>query len=157
MGGEKDRIEIQGFGTMESNDSRESVLEALGELHQEIDREADRLADRHGARLNCARGCSACCLDDLRVTAVEAERIRSRHADLLTRESAHSRGACAFLDDEGACRIYADRPSMCRSQGLPLRVLFEDDDGEIAERRDICPRIKKAVPRWSSSPKTIAG
>ena len=131
---------------MGSNQSRESVLRALGELHREIDREADEVAGRHGDRLNCARGCSACCIDGLSVTAVEAERIRSGHADLLSSGSPHAPGGCAFLDGEGACRIYRDRPSVCRSQGLPLRILFEDDEGEIAERRDICPLNQDGGP-----------
>lgn len=51
----------------------------------------------------------------------------------------HAVGACAFLDDEGACRVYEDRPYVCRSQGLPLRVLFENEANDIEERRDICP------------------
>ena len=45
---------------------------------------------------------------------------------------------CAFLDAEGACRIYADRPYVCRTQGLPLRWIEEDFD-ETIEYRDICP------------------
>jgi len=73
------------------------------------------------------------------VTRVEAERIRARHGDLLATATPHPVGACAFLDADGACRIYADRPLVCRSQGLPLRILFEDESGEIEERRDICP------------------
>jgi hypothetical protein len=124
---------------MSSDESRGSVLEALGALHAEIDRRATRLSERHGDRLQCRRGCDACCLDDLTVTAVEAERIREHHGDLLSHATPHPVGACAFLDEVGACRIYPDRPSVCRSQGLPLRVLFEDENDEIAERRDICP------------------
>lgn len=70
---------------------------------------------------------------------LEAERIRERHADLLLFGEPHPEGACAFLDAQGACRIYAERPYVCRTQGLPLRWLEEDGDGEIVEQRDICP------------------
>lgn len=118
---------------------REQAYAALLELHREIDAAASALAGRHAARIHCRRGCSACCLDGLRVWPIEAERIRRHHAELLRTGEPHPPGACAFLDGEGACRVYADRPSVCRSQGLPLRVLFEDASGEIAERRDICP------------------
>jgi hypothetical protein len=124
---------------MAADDSRESVLDALEELHAGIDRAAARLAARHGDRLKCGRGCSACCQDDLTVTGVEAGRIRRGHGELLERGIPHPADACAFLDGEGACRIYLDRPAVCRTQGLPLRVLFEDEDDEIAEHRDICP------------------
>lgn len=118
-------------------EAREAV-DALRALHAEIDREAERVAAQHGDRLRCGRGCSACCLDDLSVKEVEAARIREAHPQLLREGQAGPAGACAFLDGEGACRIYADRPSVCRSQGLPLRVFYEDGD-EIVERRDICP------------------
>ena len=115
------------------------ALDTLRALHAEIDRKASRLAERHADRLECGRGCAGCCLDGLTVRAVEAERIRSAHGTLLREDQPGPEGACAFLNGEGACRIYADRPAVCRSQGLPLRVLFENDEGDIEERRDICP------------------
>ena len=115
------------------------ALASLEKLHQEIDRESDRLTKRHAERLRCGRGCSACCIDGLTVSAVEAERIRRAHPALLAGGEPYPPGACAFLDTDGSCRVYASRPSVCRSQGLPLRFFVEDDDEEIEERRDICP------------------
>ncbi len=112
-------------------------------LHAEIDAAAARLAERHAARLHCRRGCSACCVDGITVFEIEAERIRAHHADLLASGAPHPRGACAFLDGEGACRIYADRPYVCRTQGLPLRWL---DERRSAELRDICPLNEAGEP-----------
>jgi len=114
------------------------VLRDLRDLHDEIDDKAKALAKIHSERLQCRRGCSACCLDDLTVTRIEAERIRRAHPDLLRNERPHPVGGCAFLDEQGGCRVYADRPHVCRSQGLPLRIVFENESGEIEERRDIC-------------------
>ena len=54
-------------------------------------------------------------------------------------------GACAFLDEEGACRVYVDRPYVCRTQRLPLRWI-EDRDGDPAELRDICPLNEAGEP-----------
>lgn len=112
----------------------EDLPAALRVLHREIDREAGALAQRHAARLQCRRGCSSCCVDDLTVFEIEAERIRSRNGPLLRGESPHPPGACAFLDGDGGCRIYDDRPYVCRTQGLPLR--WTEDE---LEYRDICP------------------
>lgn len=117
----------------------DDALGALVELHARIDREARALAAVHGNRLQCRRGCHGCCVDELTVTRIEAERIRRAQPELLAQGRPHPKGACAFLDEEGACRIYAERPAVCRSQGLPLRMLFEDEMGEIEERRDVCP------------------
>jgi hypothetical protein len=117
--------------------------EDLPRLRAELDQETRRLHVLHEARLQCRQGCSSCCVDGLTVFAVEVEPIVRRHGELLAKGEPHAEGVCAFLDGEGGCRIYEDRPYVCRTQGLPLRWLDEDDDGDaadaIVERRDICP------------------
>ncbi len=111
---------------------------ALEKFYRDVDRETARLETVHTARLNCQRGCSACCVDDITVFEVEAENIRRKYSDLLENGLSHEAGKCAFLDEEGACRIYDARPYVCRTQGLPLRWLEEIEE-EIYELRDICP------------------
>ena len=108
----------------------------IASLHADIDRATRRLHLVHAARLQCREGCSSCCIDDLTVFEVEAEQVRRHHAELLATGTPHAVGACAFLDERGACRIYAQRPYVCRTQGLPLRWSEEGDDGTV-ERRDI--------------------
>jgi len=115
-------------------------------LHAEVDAASSTLAVRLGPRLRCGRGCAPCCVDGLTVFEVEAERIRSAHADLLGGGSPHEPGACAFLDELGACRIYASRPYVCRTQGLPLRWIDEAEDGTPCELRDICPLNEPGEP-----------
>jgi hypothetical protein len=119
-------------------DPPDDALRALARLHADVDAQAAALAAHHGRRLACARGCSACCVDGLRVFTVEAEVIRRAAGDLLAAGEAHAPGACAFLDAEGACRVYAARPYVCRTQGLPLRWTAPGDDGAPVELRDVC-------------------
>jgi Fe-S-cluster containining protein len=121
-------------------------------LHDEVDRETRALAVVHADRIQCRRGCHACCVDELTVTQIEAERIRRAHSDLLATGTPNPVGACAFLDREGACRVYAERPLVCRSQGLPLQIFFEDEQDEIEERRDICPLNLEGGPPLESLP-----
>jgi Fe-S-cluster containining protein len=116
----------------------DAALADLAALHAEVDARAAALAARHAGRLRCGRGCSACCIDGLAVFEVEAQRIARAHPELLAEGEPHMPGACAFLDAAGACRVYADRPYVCRTQGLPLRVVYEREGGEIGEVRDIC-------------------
>jgi len=120
--------------------------EDLERLHREVDAGAGALAARHRERLRCGRGCHACCVDGLTVFEVEAERIRAHHPELLRSGRPHAPGGCAFLGDAGECRVYADRPYVCRTQGLPLRWLDEDAPGEVVERRDICPLNEAGEP-----------
>ena len=117
----------------------DSSTAALQNLHERIDARAGELALIHAQRLRCERGCDSCCVDHLTVFSVEAKRIRMNHEALLRDGTPHPPGACAFLGDVGECRIYADRPYVCRTQGLPLRWFEENDSGEICEKRDICP------------------
>jgi len=117
----------------------EQLQELLTRFYQEVDQRTQTLADMNKDRLHCQKGCSSCCVDDITVFQVEADRIKQVHGQLLAEEAPHDKGACAFLDAEGACRIYEHRPYVCRSQGLPLRWLDETPDGREVEMRDICP------------------
>lgn len=130
---------------------RGRALHVLRELHAEVDALSADLARAHVERLRCARGCASCCIDDLTVLPIEAARIRSAQPTLLATGDPHPAGACAFLDADRACRIYDDRPYVCRTQGLPLRWLEEDEDEEIVEQRDIC-ELNLAGPSLEEMP-----
>jgi len=114
-------------------------------LHAEVEGRARRLHVLHAARLACRQGCSSCCVDELTVFEVEAELIRRGHGELLATGVPHAEGACAFLDAQGACRIYDERPYVCRTQGLPLRWI-EEQDGLAVELRDICTLNEAGEP-----------
>lgn len=110
-------------------------------LRYELEASLQPVETAHAGKLQCRRGCSGCCVDDLTVFSVEAEAIRRFAPRLLREGRPHPPGACAFLDGGGACRIHPVRPYVCRTQGLPLR--WWDDDG--TEFRDICPLNADAV------------
>ncbi len=128
--------------------SRSEIDDALAELqalYREVDGLCESLAALHNDRLQCKRGCSSCCTDGITVFEIEAINIR-RHADTLLQSAPTTEDACAFLDDAGACRIYAQRPYVCRTQGLPFRWLDEQPDGMLMELRDICPLNEAGPP-----------
>ncbi len=70
---------------------------------------------------------------------MEAERIRREFPRVLAAGSPAPPGRCPFLDGGGSCRVYPARPYVCRTQGLPLRWIEEDEDLQLVEMRDICP------------------
>lgn len=121
-------------------------IRELREFYVRVDEASEFMNGIHARRLQCSLGCSSCCQDGIAIFAIEAENIRSQHQDLLARGEPHPDGACAFLDDDGACRIYEDRPYVCRTQGYPLRWLEERDDGTSQEMRDICPLNEHGEP-----------
>ena len=115
-------------------------------IHSQVDRKGSGLIARNRARLHCKVGCAACCVDGITVFELEADRIRVMHPELLRAGQPHLAGACALLDETGACRVYADRPYVCRTQGLPLRWIDRGPDGVgEAEYRDICPLNELAL------------
>ncbi|CAM2069666.1 YkgJ family cysteine cluster protein [Sulfidibacter corallicola] len=120
-------------------------LARLTDLNAEVTAAAAAVATVHRDRLQCRRGCSGCCVDGLTVFRIEADLIRERFADLLGAGEPGREGACAFLDAQGGCRIYEVRPYVCRTQGLPLRWLEEDEEGWL-EYRDICPLNEPGPP-----------
>jgi len=129
-----------------SRNRNEPDPDTLEALYREVDERSAQLSESHGERLKCRMGCSACCVDEITVFDVEAANIRRHHDSLLTTGPPHPPGACAFLDEAGACRIYAQRPYVCRTQGLPLRWFDEGADAEPIELRDICPLNEAGPP-----------
>lgn len=119
----------------------------LAKIYQAADRESERLGHIHEHRLKCGRGCSGCCTDGISVFEIEAAYLREQYANWLPVAVPHPPGACAFLDEQGACRVYAHRPYVCRTQGLPLRWLAAPEEGMPAvEYRDICPLNEEGEP-----------
>ncbi len=117
----------------------ERVEASLRALYREVDRIAGSLHRIHEDRLRCRKGCADCCIDGITVFEVEARHILKHCSHLFGQHPAHPPGACAFLDPEGSCRIYPFRPYVCRTQGLPLSWIDEDQGPSPVEMRDICP------------------
>lgn len=125
------------------------LTDEITAFHRRVDRETGKLAELHAARLRCGLGCADCCRDEVTVFEVEADAIRAACGEALRGEAPHPAGACAFLGPDRACRIYAQRPYVCRTQGLPLRWL--DHDAQV-EHRDICP-LNDRGPALESLPR----
>jgi len=136
-------VAIQRRGAAFLRAVKDELLDELAALHARVDDAAAQLSAIHRERMVCRRGCMGCCVDELTVFDLEAERIRRAASELLASGTPHPPGRCAFLDGEGACRVYEARPYVCRTQGLPLRWIDED---AAAEYRDICELNDEGAP-----------
>ena len=112
----------------------------IAALHGVVDQLTAPLEAAQAPHRACARGCSACCVDGLSVFEVEAEHIQNSFPELLSSGRPGPAGGCAMLGAEGECRVYAARPYVCRTQGLPLRWAEPAAGGGAVERRDVCPK-----------------
>lgn len=124
----------------------------LDELWSKIDAFTARVNERYPGALACAEGCSDCCHRELTLTTIEAERVAALVMDLPPEaraelaERAASGEPCVALGANGACAIYAARPVVCRSHGLPLRFVDPGNEGDPSRARralpilDVCPK-----------------
>lgn len=68
--------------------------------------------------MNCNKGCSKCCINDLTLLPVEFDYIKEKIRTKKIKPN-NKKGSCIMLD-EGQCQIYESRPLVCRTQGYPL-------------------------------------
>jgi Fe-S-cluster containining protein len=85
----------------------------------------------------CKKGCSGCCHTEVSVTDDEAELLSNRiknginidYVRLHTQKLAIKNGqnfysipfqmrACIFLNEDGHCKVYSDRPAVCRTNAV---------------------------------------
>lgn len=108
-------------------------------LQQKVDRLCETITGAFAGQIRCRAGCSGCCRE-LTLFAVEAaallaamDGLSADRAALLADAPAPGTGACPLLAN-GICLLYADRPLICRTHGLP--VLTREAG---APRIDFCP------------------
>jgi hypothetical protein len=97
------------------------VTEHFAALVAQADAFFERVFRRVGDRMRCTAGCSSCCSGGLSVTAIEAAAIRE-HLSGCEPVVINPGPGCAALDGEGRCQIYAARPLLCRTHGVPLKA-----------------------------------
>jgi len=125
---------------MESLDNYRQLLARVDDL-------ASRIEEEFRPQIACRRGCDACCRHiglfwvEAVALALALEQLPEETAEGI-RERARRSGPdapCPLLE-EGTCVLYADRPIICRTHGLPLLV-----DGDDGRRVDCCPENFRGV------------
>ncbi|MCK6521975.1 YkgJ family cysteine cluster protein [Myxococcota bacterium] len=115
-------------------------LRNLHALREKVDQHSARVSAVYADQLACRAGCDRCCQTERTVSDVEHAALAEAVAALppLTRArlGEQTTAGCSLLLD-GQCSVYADRPLICRSHGLPLMM-----EG----RRDACPLNFKGAP-----------
>lgn len=99
-------------------------------LRDEADREFERLYSLHAGHMQCRKGCDACCME-FRVFPVEYYAIKQQAESCISRGQRPDRAQdCPFLVNHN-CVIYDARPIICRTQGLPL-LFMGDENWELS-------------------------
>ncbi|MEO7330210.1 MAG: YkgJ family cysteine cluster protein, partial [Minicystis sp.] len=106
-----------------------SARQRLDELYRKLDGFFTRAHARYPEGITCHTGCADCCHRRFSVTGLEASVIAEalaplpaeRRRALARRASEGDAGVCPALDEDNRCALYAARPTICRSHGLPIR------------------------------------
>ena len=143
-------------------------LERYFELRERITKRTQDLSQRYSSHLRCRRGCSFCC-EEITVLPLEIEAVRlwlarndtsppgsCDRSDAGTVRSIDRSAAglfpatgtatrCALLGGDGACTVYAGRPVICRTHGLPLAYRVYEYD---AKGREVNPDRPEFMDLW---------
>lgn len=112
-----------------TNSEKENYRRLVVRLEKEI----LRLTERHGDGIQCHAGCSACCMG-FSVFPLEAALLREATnaipeeimAVVLRNQTGEKAdAACPFLVND-LCVVYDARPVICRTHGLPLAYIDEE-------------------------------
>lgn len=116
-----------------------------------------KINEKYSAHMNCKQGCASCCFVNLSIFQAEAYRIlvwifsleSDKKQELLevlkqpmqAKEKNFQNkltSPCVFLRNN-SCSIYEARPTICRTQGLPLQYKQADKENNIQITVDHCP------------------
>jgi uncharacterized protein len=112
--------------TQTNNMEKHEAIKQYLALRDEIDQRCQELHDEHAPHLQCRAGCDMCCMD-FGILPVEFEVIKELAGDELKKgQPVNEEGACPFLVNH-RCVIYHFRPIICRTQGLPLLFMGEEE------------------------------
>ena len=144
--------------------------ERLVELFAKVEAFFDQAKLRHGDALTCHAGCDDCCQKQFSVTSLEAAIVQEA-LDAMPdskRRILHERSLrqgptepCPALGESGLCEIYEARPLICRTHGLPIRFVEENEnEGKrslpvVASFVDACPKNFKGQDLGALNPRDV--
>lgn len=107
----------------------EKHFQQYKQLTNTIDELTERLSTQHKNQMLCKKGCDLCCMD-YDVFPIEYEAMKKALKNEKVDMQKSTDGSCIFLKDH-ACQIYEYRPIICRTHGLPL-LFMNDDNWELS-------------------------
>ena len=109
-----------------------TILEQYYQLRTILDKKIDALFQTHQKNVACNKGCDLCCMD-YKIFPIEFFAIKKELDKALIEQNNSSKNpdACIFLKKH-ECTIYLYRPFICRTHGLPLVFVNEEDEWQLS-------------------------
>ena len=102
-------------------------------LRNEIDNHSNKLGNEHKKQMQCKKGCDMCCMD-YNIFPIEFYYILNNFKEkkiIPETSDEQKENVCIFLKN-CACSIYHQRPIICRTHGLPLLFMNDNNEWELS-------------------------
>ncbi len=99
-------------------------FERYQQFISKVDELTEKLSGLHKDHMQCRKGCDLCCMN-YRIFPVEYFEIQQSLKEKPAQTTESNDDSCIFLKDH-VCQIYEHRPFICRTHGLPLLYLNEE-------------------------------
>ncbi len=101
-------------------------------LRNEVDKKVDKLFETHKEHVACKKGCDLCCMD-YKILPIEFYAIKNglEKEGVKIKDNTTKNGECIFLKNH-VCTIYKHKPFICRTHGLPLVFVNNNDEWELS-------------------------
>ncbi len=120
-----------------NNELFTSAIESYFALKARVGQQVQYLLDIHGSHITCCAKCSDCCVN-LSVFPVEYYAIKHELSDKLAELTFDANTSCGYLKGD-LCVLYASRPLICRTHGVPI-VFLADELDPPSYAVDFCPK-----------------
>ena len=99
------------------------------QLRGDIDQLSEKLSGLHKNHMQCKKGCDLCCMN-YSLLPIEYFAIKDQLKDQPIKSRGCEDDECVFLINH-ECHIYENRPIICRTHGLPL-LFMNDEQWELS-------------------------
>ena len=111
----------------------EKIFNRYQSLRREIDLVSDQLNTKHKNHMQCKKGCDFCCMN-YSIFPIEfnfiVNALKKKNEKPLVNNEAEEE-VCIFLINN-QCSIYSERPIICRTHGLPLLYMNNNNEWELS-------------------------
>jgi len=102
-------------------------------LLEDINARVLTLENEHSKHMQCKNGCAMCCMD-YKIFPIEfyfiLDKLKNNYSNFEAVDTSNEKD-CLFLKNN-SCLIYLHRPIICRTHGLPLLYMNDENEWELS-------------------------
>lgn len=111
----------------------QNITKAYNHLVTEVEEEIRRLRGYYEDTLQCRPSCDGCCMSftlfpiEAEIIRLAYEKLNAEEKSIAEQQAGKQNDQCPFLIRSKCC-IYPSRPLICRTHGLPIAYIDEENE-----------------------------